>query len=66
MADGNPERAVELLRRALLLARQAGLLPWRIQDAERSSARGRGGPGFAAWLASGRRRRNGQMADLIT
>jgi tetratricopeptide (TPR) repeat protein len=36
LADGNHERAVELLRRALTLARQAGLQPWRIQDAEQA------------------------------
>ncbi len=36
MAAGNPQRAVELLRRALTLARQADLQPWRIQDAEQS------------------------------
>jgi hypothetical protein len=28
--------AVELLRRALTLAREANLLPWRIQDAEQA------------------------------
>ena len=36
MAAGNPQRAVELLSRALMLARQADLQPWRIQDAEQS------------------------------
>jgi tetratricopeptide (TPR) repeat protein len=36
MAAGNPQRAVELLSRAVTLAREAGLLPWRIQDAEQS------------------------------
>jgi tetratricopeptide (TPR) repeat protein len=35
-AAGNGPRAVELLTRAVRLARQAALLPWRIQDAERS------------------------------
>jgi tetratricopeptide (TPR) repeat protein len=33
VAAGNPQRAVELLSRAVTLAREAGLLPWRIQDA---------------------------------
>jgi tetratricopeptide (TPR) repeat protein len=36
MAAGNVPRAVELLRRALALARRAGLQPWRIQDAEQN------------------------------
>jgi len=36
MAAGNLERAVELLSRALTLARQADLQPWRIQDAEQT------------------------------
>jgi tetratricopeptide (TPR) repeat protein len=36
MAAGNPQRAVELLSRALMLARRADLQPWRIQDAEQS------------------------------
>ena len=36
MAAGNLPRAVELLSRALVLARQAGLQPWWIQDAEES------------------------------
>jgi tetratricopeptide (TPR) repeat protein len=36
VAAGNPQRAVELLGRALTLAREAGLLPWRIQDAEQN------------------------------
>ena len=36
MAAGNPGRAVELLRRAVVQAREADLLPWRIQDAEQS------------------------------
>jgi hypothetical protein len=34
IAAGNPRRGVDLLSRAVILARQAGLLPWRIQDAE--------------------------------
>jgi tetratricopeptide (TPR) repeat protein len=38
IAAGNPPGAVELLRRAAGLARGAGLLPWRIEDAERSLA----------------------------
>jgi tetratricopeptide (TPR) repeat protein len=36
MAAGNLPRAVELLSRALTLARQAGLQPWRVQDAEQN------------------------------
>ena len=36
LAAGQPRRAVELLGRAARLARKAGLLPWRIEDAERS------------------------------
>ena len=36
MAAGNLPRAVELLGRAARLAREARLLPWRIEDAERS------------------------------
>jgi tetratricopeptide (TPR) repeat protein len=36
MAAANLPRAVELLSRAARLARGAGLLPWRIEDAERS------------------------------
>lgn len=36
LAAGQPQRAVELLTRAVLLAREAGLLGWRIEDAERS------------------------------
>jgi tetratricopeptide (TPR) repeat protein len=36
LAAGNFPRAVELLSRAARLAREAGLLPWRIEDAERS------------------------------
>ena len=35
LAAGNLPRAVELLSRAVRLARKAALLPWRIQDAER-------------------------------
>jgi tetratricopeptide (TPR) repeat protein len=34
MAAGNPQRAVELLTRAVTGAREADLLPWRIHDAE--------------------------------
>jgi tetratricopeptide (TPR) repeat protein len=36
MAAGNPQRAVELLTRAVAEAREADLLPWRIGDAEQS------------------------------
>jgi tetratricopeptide (TPR) repeat protein len=36
LAAGNPLRAVVLLSRAAQLAREAGLLPWRIQDAEQT------------------------------
>jgi len=36
MIAGDLQHAVELLRRALTLARQADLQPWRIQDAERA------------------------------
>jgi tetratricopeptide (TPR) repeat protein len=36
LAAGNPRRAVELLSRAATLARQADLLRWRIEDAERT------------------------------
>jgi len=36
VAAGNLQRAVELLSRALMLARQADLQPWRIQDAEQN------------------------------
>ena len=39
MAAGNLPRAVELLSRAVLLARQAGLQPWRIRDAEQNLRR---------------------------
>jgi tetratricopeptide (TPR) repeat protein len=36
MAAGNLQRAVDLLSRALMLARQADLQPWRIQAAEQA------------------------------
>ena len=36
MAAGNLPRAVELLRRALTLAREAGLQAWRVRDAEQN------------------------------
>jgi tetratricopeptide (TPR) repeat protein len=36
MAAGNLPRAVELFSRAVTLAREANLLPWRIQDAEQN------------------------------
>jgi tetratricopeptide (TPR) repeat protein len=36
MAAGNLPRAVELFRRAVPLAREAALLPWRIADAEQN------------------------------
>jgi tetratricopeptide (TPR) repeat protein len=36
MAAGNLQRAVELLSRAVMLARQADLQPWRVQDAEQT------------------------------
>jgi hypothetical protein len=36
VAAGNPQRAVELLGRAVAQAREAGLLPWRILDAEQN------------------------------
>jgi tetratricopeptide (TPR) repeat protein len=36
MAAGNVPRAVELFRRAVPLAHEAGLLPWRIADAEQN------------------------------
>jgi tetratricopeptide (TPR) repeat protein len=36
LAAGQPERAVELLGRAARLAREAGLLPWRVEDAEQT------------------------------
>jgi len=38
LAAGRPERAVELLGRAVRLARETGLLGWRIEDAERTLA----------------------------
>jgi len=34
IAAGNPRRAVQLLGRAVTLAREAGLLPWRVEAAE--------------------------------
>jgi len=36
MAAGNPRHAADLLSRAVTLAREAKLLPWRIQDAEQN------------------------------
>jgi tetratricopeptide (TPR) repeat protein len=36
LAAGQPRRAVELLDRAVTLARDASLLPWRIRDAEQN------------------------------
>lgn len=36
IAAGNPRRAVDLFTRAVTLAREAGLLAWRIQDAEQN------------------------------
>jgi len=36
MAAGDPRRAADLLGRAVTLAREANLMPWRIQDAERN------------------------------
>jgi hypothetical protein len=36
MDAGNPQRAVDLLTRAVAVAREADLLPWRIADAEQS------------------------------
>jgi tetratricopeptide (TPR) repeat protein len=36
MAAGNLRRALDLFSRAVPLARQAGLLPWRIDDAEQN------------------------------
>jgi tetratricopeptide (TPR) repeat protein len=39
VAAGNPRRAVELLGRAVTLAREAGLLPWRVRDAEENLRR---------------------------
>ena len=34
IAAGNPRRAVQLLGRAVTLARDTGLLPWRVEAAE--------------------------------
>jgi hypothetical protein len=34
LAAGNPQRAVGLLSRAVTVAREAGLLTWRVQEAE--------------------------------
>ena len=36
LAAGHPQRAVERLSRAVALAREANLLPWRIRDAEQN------------------------------
>jgi hypothetical protein len=36
IAAGNPERAMELADRAVTMAREARLLPWRIRDAEQN------------------------------
>jgi tetratricopeptide (TPR) repeat protein len=36
MVAGNPRRAAELLSRAVALAREASVLPWRIEDAEQN------------------------------
>jgi len=36
MAAGHPRRATELLSRAVTLARETSLLPWRIHDAEQN------------------------------
>jgi hypothetical protein len=38
LAAGDPKRAAGHLYRAVELARAAGLLPWRIQDAEQTLA----------------------------
>ncbi|HEX3512793.1 MAG TPA: hypothetical protein VHT26_02185, partial [Trebonia sp.] len=38
LAAGDPRRAAEFLYRAVELARAAGLLPWRIRDAEQTLA----------------------------
>jgi hypothetical protein len=38
LAAGQPRRSVELLTRAVRLAREARLLPWRVHDAERNLA----------------------------
>ena len=42
IAAGNPGRAVELLSRAVNVARQASLLPWRVQDAEETLRKAQG------------------------
>jgi len=39
LAVGDPRRAAEFLYRAVELARAAGLLPWRIRDAEQTLAK---------------------------
>ena len=36
IAAGNPRRAVQLLGRAVTLARETGLLPWRVEAAEQA------------------------------
>jgi len=36
MAAGDPRHAARLLGRAVALAREANLMPWRIQDAEQN------------------------------
>jgi hypothetical protein len=36
LAAGHPQRAAERLSRAVTLAREANLLPWRIRDAEQN------------------------------
>jgi hypothetical protein len=36
LAAGNPVRAVVVLSRAARLAREEGLLPWRVEDAEQT------------------------------
>ena len=47
MAAGDLQRAVELLSRAVASARDADLLPWRIQDAEENLRKAE-----AAWSAA--------------
>jgi tetratricopeptide (TPR) repeat protein len=42
IAAGNPGRAIELLSRAVNVARQASLLPWRVQDAEETLRKAEG------------------------
>jgi hypothetical protein len=42
IAAGNPGRAVELLSRAVDVAREASLLPWRVQDAEETLRKAEG------------------------